>query len=635
MLICLATIVTALCLNPLDLFCLFDEEETMISAGEPILNESIEKSSFLPINYQTNQIDLGEGKFAQTSYLGFENYKEGNEFKPINMTLIDYGDYWKTIESVYYPTIPKYADEWSEFNNVFEGNNHSIKVRPVAEHTEGIVNGSNVILYPNAFGNGIDLEVTAFKGHFLRKIIIREQQDEKLYFDFEIDIDKKLNYKSVDKNKSKKNIELDSNLKEKKIELDEGKSPTTIYPMKVWDSNGSMEFIDYQLYQKQGKLYFRKEINKEFLENAVYPVYTDDDTGATSPGTMADDDTIGTVPWDQYGSDVNDAKISNNGYVFNYVVETGIDISHYLKATNFGFSIPSDQQIDGILVEIEVHQDSLEFGYIKDSEVKIVKSNGVIGTENKANVEQWPLSDTYFNYGANDDLWSESWEYDDINSANFGVVIAITGGEVAEAPGYLDHIRITVYYTEAPPDTDPPTFSAITDNSTATTPTNGSTVQINITLIDATNVDFYTLSHNDTSDFSWINETFIDVEATTVNVVWNYSIQNFPITGGTLGVRFWANDTLGNSNVSNIHTITVHPIVVDTCTCPTGENWNVDCIDNCSITEECDITGYNLTINGAVGSFDILADIKAKQFAHQKGCKVNNVPNDGNEMIVG
>ena len=146
-----------------------------------------EKTSFIPtpINYQTNQIDLGGGKFAQTSYLGFENYRDGDEFKPINMTLIDYGSYWRTIKSVYYSTIPKYADEWGEFNNVFEGNNHSIKVKPVAEHIEGIVN-DNVILYPGAFGEGIDLEVTAYNGHLLRKIIIKEPQNKKLYFEFEI-----------------------------------------------------------------------------------------------------------------------------------------------------------------------------------------------------------------------------------------------------------------------------------------------------------------------------------------------------------------------------------------------------------------------------------------------------------------
>ncbi len=389
------------------------------------------------LNYQTDELSLGNNKFSQTSYLGFINYKEKDEFKSINMTLIDYGTHWKTIKSVYYPTIPKYADEWSEFNNLFEGNNHSIKVRPIANHVNGIINENNTIVYLDAFDKNIDLEIVAYNNHLLRKIIIKEYQSDELSFDFEIDIDTKLDYEVADKNEIKTSIVLNSSLKEKGIIFGEGKSSTIMYPMKVWDSNNSFEYIDYKLYQENGKLYFKKIISKEFLENAVYPVYTDDDTGVQNPGTMAVDASIGTKSW----NNVDNAKLSDNSY------------------TLAGF------EPDGLIPQ--------------DTTIKIVKSDASLGGEDKGTDANLPAADAYRVYGDATDLWSESWSDTDINNANFGVVASYTYTVVSNylkatnfgfsisgtivgikaeieakwaapldrmAPN-VDHIRMTVYFT--------------------------------------------------------------------------------------------------------------------------------------------------------------------------------------------
>ncbi len=433
------------------IIALFLATTTSIQADEtpPIGEEPTEPTAKEPqpinrINYQTNETDLGEGKFAQTSHLGFINYKDGEEFKPIDMTLIDYGTYWKTTESVYYPTIPRYADEWGEFNNVYEGNDHSIKVRPISAHIEGIANG-NVVLYPNAYGPDIDLEVTAYNGHLLRKIIIRKPQTEALYFDFEIEIDGKLNYKSVDAERVKADITLDVSLKTKSIEFEEGKTPTTIYPMRVWDSSDIVlsELIDYKFYEDAGKLYFRKFISKEFLENAVYPVYTDDDTGATNPGTMADDAAVGTLTW----SNPDNAKTSNNSWA---IASTGGTAqTHYLKATNFGFSFSGT--INGIIAKIEKQMaNGGQPDTTVDNAVKIVKSNGSIGAENKAVGPNWNQNaDATVTYGDSTDLWSESWSDTDITDVDFGFVVTADLTRVV-GPGpnaYVDHMTITVYYT--------------------------------------------------------------------------------------------------------------------------------------------------------------------------------------------
>jgi len=63
--------------------------------------------------------------------------------------------------------------------------------------------------------------------------------------------------------------------------------------------------------------------------------------GPNNPGTMADDSTVGISSW----QDINNA-----------IIEDGTPSStsgkneqtHYLKATNFGFSIPSGATINGI-----------------------------------------------------------------------------------------------------------------------------------------------------------------------------------------------------------------------------------------------------------------------------------------------
>ena len=171
------------------------------------------------------------------------------------------------------------------------------------------------------------------------------------------------------------------------------------------------------------------------------------DTGAISPGTMADDATVGTVAW----TNPDNAKVSDNNWA---ELEGFYEYTHYLKATNFGFSIPTGATINGILVEYQKFS-GVELATI-DSEVKIVKSNGSIGTTNRADlVNPWIASGnptSYTSYGSSSDLWGETWEYTDINDVDFGVVISALVGindpdfnDIAD----VDHIRITVYYTES------------------------------------------------------------------------------------------------------------------------------------------------------------------------------------------
>ena len=153
---------------------------------------------------------------------------------------------------------------------------------------------------------------------------------------------------------------------------------------------------------------------------------------------MADDNAVGNTTW----SDVDYAKISDNDRA-TFTGGAGSS-SHYLKATNFSFAVSGT--IKGIKVEIERGKVS-GTKEASDLAVKIVKSDGSIGDEDKSKELNW-AGEAYFTYGGASDLWSEIWTPADINHANFGVVVQAycTGGGGAGTWG-VDNIRITVYYT--------------------------------------------------------------------------------------------------------------------------------------------------------------------------------------------
>jgi len=169
------------------------------------------------------------------------------------------------------------------------------------------------------------------------------------------------------------------------------------------------------------------------------------DSGALSPGTVVDDNATGTIEW------INpmNATTSDNVYADAFLLDFS-PISHYLKATNFGFSIPTDNIITGILVEVEKRgdQDS-PYVFIFDNAVRIVKG-GVIGITDKSNGSVWSPTDTYISHGSSSDLWGETWTPADINNANFGFAISAKNiSATSHRHASVDHIRITVYFQEA------------------------------------------------------------------------------------------------------------------------------------------------------------------------------------------
>lgn len=121
----------------------------------------------------------------------------------------------------------------------------------------------------------------------------------------------------------------------------------------------------------------------------------------------------------------------------------GVD-SHYLKATNFGFSIPSGATINGIVAEIEKKTDA--GSDTTDKRVRIIKG-GTIGSTDKSSGTAWETSDATSTYGSSSDLWGETWSHSDINGSTFGVAIAAGTSMAMMRTASVDNIQITVHYT--------------------------------------------------------------------------------------------------------------------------------------------------------------------------------------------
>src|SRR4051812_31719459 len=106
--------------------------------------------------------------------------------------------------------------------------------------------------------------------------------------------------------------------------------------------------------------------------------------GPRSPGTGAEDTSYGTITWSNPGN----ILASDNSRATAALGST--QLTHYLKASNFGFTIPAGATILGILVEIE--RSATSSLALKDDRVRLVKG-GVIQSTDKATATTYPLSD--------------------------------------------------------------------------------------------------------------------------------------------------------------------------------------------------------------------------------------------------
>ena len=474
-------------------------------------------SAINSVNYQINDEYLGNGKFVQTSSLGYTNYFDGNEFLPIDSSVVISFDPlfdYEVTKGVYQSYFKEDPTEGQVIK--FVNGSEYITYQPMAlnyrndlsqlqqismvQSVTGVPS-DNSFLYENAYGEDIDLQYSYWTDFLREELIIISSValvspaqyivdggNPTLDLDFVLTTNSgRMVIDGVEWDKSQE-VETSNPV------FIKDEFGNVIYYLKkpyVYDSNGSIQSLTYNFRKSGQSLFVTVKTPYSWISSPsrVYPIYIDPDTGVTSPGTMADDDTIGTSPW----TDPDNAKISDDSDA-RALISTNVQLSHYLKATNFGFSIPVGATIDGIVVEIERQQLGAGAVTPQDNEVKIVKADASIGDENKASANEWPLSDAIASYGAIDDLWSESWSAANINDSNFGVVLSIwdpdrSGGGPTVMD--VDHIRITVYYTIAllinivnidgfADDSPLPAFSYVRDGNL--------TIDLNVSSIDSNSI---------------------------------------------------------------------------------------------------------------------------------------------------
>jgi hypothetical protein len=148
---------------------------------------------------------------------------------------------------------------------------------------------------------------------------------------------------------------------------------------------------------------------------------------------------VGTIVWNNPGfitiQDANDST----------AILTPVGISHYLAATDFGFSIPADAPIVGI--QVTIHRRASGSFDVKDHSLRLIKG-GVVTGDNRANlVDAWTTSYVAAAYGNASDLWNEIWSPADINASNFGVALSASNKDTVNGrTARVDFVQISVTY---------------------------------------------------------------------------------------------------------------------------------------------------------------------------------------------
>jgi len=159
--------------------------------------------------------------------------------------------------------------------------------------------------------------------------------------------------------------------------------------------------------------------------------------GPLFPGTGASDASVGVTAW------TNPGNISADDGVYATCTSNS---PQYLKATNFGFSIPDGATIDGIEVKIQLFRTGPRVHTV--SNVRMVKADGSISTTNRASDNTViNTTETENTYGGDSILWGETWTAADINDADFGVVFnSAPGGGKGIPTISVDCITVKVWF---------------------------------------------------------------------------------------------------------------------------------------------------------------------------------------------
>lgn len=210
---------------------------------------------------------------------------------------------------------------------------------------------------------------------------------------------------------------------------------------------GLVEIHSHTWFEQLRNRYTQKELRYEQVDagdiawDLIFRTqnqYIQTNTSATLPATASTDSVIGTINW----TTPNNIKVDDNtsANVDFGATETS---TYYIKATNFGFSIPANSDITGIIATVkELNDKGSTSHYAKDVNVKLIKA-GTIQSHNKGTTTDRPEQVTTTTYGNINDLWGDTWTYSDINNSGFGLALSYTGkGSIIN----IYSVKLQIYY---------------------------------------------------------------------------------------------------------------------------------------------------------------------------------------------
>ncbi len=259
-----------------------------------------------------------------------------------------------------------------------------------------------------------------------------------------------------------------------------------------------------------------------FQESRSWQIASDAVAGPNWAGTGANYNDGGTTAWTNptnvVGNTTSTAATFNTG--------TAGGTSQRLRATNFGFSIPSTATIDGVIVEVE--QQAANTNRHRWNSVQILKGGTETGNNNSDN-SIITASKIIKSFGTETDDWGASLTPSDVNASNFGVSLKVARYGTATTTSIF-RVRITVYYTE---------LTTIAGNiyaSGSESSTNGTAVSVAVSVNNGTP----TVVTSQTSSYS------VDVDMSAGNTVAVYVDGHSTINANAFTIA-------SGSNISNAH----------------------------------------------------------------------------------
>lgn len=211
----------------------------------------------------------------------------------------------------------------------------------------------------------------------------------------------------------------------------------------------------------------------------IVPLVSADGPNTGTSAVSVDDGSAATPAW----ADPGNALTSND---VRAIVTLDKDVtSETLSLTGYGFTIPAEAIIDGILVYLDRQRQSISGGgIITDGSVKLMKAGVVVGGD-RATATSWTSSDVSEGHGGTSDLWDTTWTPAEINAADFGVALTVarTGGTLGVLPeARIDSVTVVITYHI--PDTTPPIVTVPDDMTVEATELGGAVVVFDVTAED-------------------------------------------------------------------------------------------------------------------------------------------------------